>query len=113
LRFTPHPATRIVRSSYPAVAIFAMNRRDGPVSPICSSESEDALVTRPEQEVMVSQLPAGGAAFLVSLIAGEPLGAAVEAGFGESPSFDLQANLAGMLSAGAFTAAATTHQPGD
>jgi hypothetical protein len=113
LRFTPHPATRIVRSAYPAVAIFAMNRRDAPVSPICSNESEDALVTRPEEEVMVSQLPPGGAAFLGSLIAGEPLGVAVQAGFGESPLFDLQANLAGMLSAGAFTAAGITHQPGE
>src|SRR6202035_1402731 len=59
--FKPHPATRIVRSPYPAVAIFAMNRTDGPVSPLCSSEPEDALVTRPEQDVVVSRLPAGGA----------------------------------------------------
>jgi len=102
--FKPHPAARIVRSPYPAVAIFAMNRTDGPVSPLCSSEPEDALVTRPGQEVVVSRLPAGGATFLLNLLEGASLGEAVEAAFQETPSFDLQANLAGMISAGVFTA---------
>ncbi|MEI6000434.1 putative DNA-binding domain-containing protein [Paraburkholderia bengalensis] len=102
LRFTVHPATRIVRSAYPALSIFAMNRREGPVSPICSAESEDALVTRPEQDVLVSVLPPGGAAFLTELSDGVPLGAAVSAAFDDSPCFDLQANLAGMISAGVF-----------
>lgn len=104
LRFSPHPATRIVRSVYPAVAIFAMNRQDGPVTPLCSSEKEDALLTRPEHEVIVSRLPPGGAAFLTRLLAGQTLGDAVSAAFEEAPSFDLQANLAGMISAGVFTA---------
>ncbi|WP_213763590.1 DNA-binding domain-containing protein [Caballeronia sp. dw_19] len=104
VRFKPHPAARIVRSPYPAVAIFAMNRTDGPVAPLRSSEAEDALVTRPEQDVVVSRLPAGGAAFLISLLEGASLGEAIAAAFQETPSFDLQANLAGMISAGVFTA---------
>jgi hypothetical protein len=102
VRFTPHPAARVVRSRYPAVAIFAMNRNDGPVTPLRSSEAEDALVTRPEHEVLVSRLPAGGAAFLTHLLEGASLGEAVAAAFQEAPSFDIQANLAGMLSAGVF-----------
>ncbi|SAL33799.1 hypothetical protein AWB69_03069 [Caballeronia udeis] len=102
--FEPHPAARIVRSPYPAVAIFAMNRTDGPVSPLRSSEPEDGLVTRPEQDVVVSRLPAGGATFLIDLIEGASLGEAIAAAFQEAPSFDLQANLAGMISAGVFTA---------
>jgi hypothetical protein len=102
--FKPHPAARIVRSPYPAVAIFAMNRTDGPVSPLCSSEPEDAIVTRPGQEVVVSRLPAGGATFLLNLLEGASLGEAVAAAFEEAPSFDLQANLAGMISTGVFTA---------
>lgn len=104
IRFTPHPATRIVRSTYPAVTIFAMNRSDAPVSPLHSSEPEDALVTRPEQDVIVSRLPAGGAAFLTALIDGTSLGAAVATALKETTSFDLPANLAGMISAGVFTA---------
>ncbi|MFK4447406.1 hypothetical protein ABH944_007704 [Caballeronia udeis] len=102
--FKPHPAVRIVRSPYPALAIFTMNRTDGPVSPLCSSEPEDALVTRPDHDVVVSRLPAGGATFLIALFEGASLGEAIAAAFQEAPSFDLQANLAGMISAGAFTA---------
>ncbi|HEY0295559.1 MAG TPA: DNA-binding domain-containing protein [Bordetella sp.] len=103
VRFRPHPATRVVRSDYPAVAIFTMNKTEGAVSPLFSSAAEDALITRPGQDVVVSRLPAGGAAFLIGLIAGAPLGAAAAAAFDAAPSFDLPANLAGILSAGVFT----------
>lgn len=104
VRFVPHPAARIVRSRYPAVAIFAMNRAPGPVTSLQSSDAEDALVTRPGDDVIVSRLPAGGAAFLVALIEGVPLGAAAQAAFEESDTFDLPANLAAMISAGVFAA---------
>jgi hypothetical protein len=104
LVFTAHPTTRIVRSAHPAVAIFAMNRVEGPVAPLESGAAEDALVTRPEMEVTVRLLPLGGAAFLTSLIAGETLGAAAAGGFAEAPSFDLTGSIAGMIEAGVFTA---------
>jgi hypothetical protein len=99
---TPHPATRIVRSRYPAVTIFAANRVSGPVARIEASEPEDALVTRPEMEVVVRRLPPGGAVFLTRLIAGEPLGAAAAAALTEDSEFDLSANIAGMIEAGVF-----------
>jgi hypothetical protein len=107
LCFAPHPAARIVRSRHPAVTIFTMNRAEGAAPPLPSQPSygaEDALITRPAQDVIVSRLPAGGAAFLGALLAGAPLGAAATAAFAEAPAFDLPANLAGMLSAGVFSA---------
>ena len=104
VRFVPHPAARIVRSRYPAAAIFAMNRAPGPVTPLHSSDAEDALITRPDYDVIVSCLPAGGAAFLLALIEGMPLGAAAQAAFDESGTFDLAASLATMISAGVFAA---------
>jgi hypothetical protein len=100
-----HPATRIVGSRFPAVTIFAANRSDAPVGDIDSGEPEDALITRPALEVIVRRLPPGGAVFLTELIAGAPLGAAAGAAMAESPTFDLSANIAGMLEAGAFTGA--------
>ena len=103
LVFAPHPATRIVRSAYPAVAIFAANRVDGPVTPIRSSAAEDALITRPGMEVTVRQLPPGGATFLTNLIDGTTLQAAAAAAFAEVPSFDLPAGIAAMVEAGVFT----------
>ena len=103
LVFAPHPATRIVRSPYPAVAIFAANRADGTVAPVRSGAAEDALITRPEMDVTVRQLPPGGAAFLTSLIEGETLPAAAAAALAGTPCFDLPASIAGMVEAGVFT----------
>ena len=100
LVFTAHPAARIVRSAYPAVAIFAMNRVEGAVTPLQSNAAEDALITRPDMEVAVRLLPPGGAAFLKTLIDGGTLGAAATAAFAETASFDLPASIAGMIDAG-------------
>ena len=60
-------------------------------------------MTRPALEVEVRRLPPGGAIFLSRLMTGESLGAATSAAFSESPSFDLSANIRGLLEAGAFT----------
>jgi Putative DNA-binding domain len=103
LVFAPHPATRIVRSPYPAVAIFAANRVDGPVTPVRSGAAEDALITRPEMAVTVRRLPLGGATFLTSLIEGTTLQAAAAAAFADTPSFDLPGGIAAMVEAGVFT----------
>lgn len=102
--FVPHPATRIVCSEFPAVSIFAPNRSEGLVHPIEAIAPEDALITRPGLEVVVRHLPPGGAIFLACLISGETLGQAVSAAFEASASFDLPANIAGMIEAGVFTA---------
>ncbi|CAM5789178.1 DNA-binding domain-containing protein [Ottowia pentelensis] len=109
LRFAPHPAARIVRSRHPAITFFTMNQAEGVPAPLHAHDAEDALITRPGPDVIVSRLPAGGAVFLTRLLAGDPLGAATAAAFDEAPSFDLGANLAGMISAGVFT----TLQPGE
>jgi hypothetical protein len=101
---TPHPATRVLRSRFPAVSIFAANRNGSPASPIEVSGPEDALVTRPGLEVTVRHLPPGGAIFLLRLVEGETLGAAAAAAFADYPQFDLSASIAGMIEAGAFTA---------
>jgi len=99
----PHPATRVIRSRFSAVTIFTASRSDGPDSHIDVVEPEDALVTRSALEVEVRRLPLGGAIFLSRLMTGESLGAAASAAFSESPSFDLAANIRGLLEAGAFT----------
>jgi Putative DNA-binding domain len=103
LRFSAHPAARIVRSRYSAGSIFTMNRTDGPVSRLDASSAEDVLITRPGMEVEVRSLPAGGAVFLSSLIAGATLNIAADKAFEDSSSFDLAASLAGLLEAGVFT----------
>lgn len=101
--FTPHPAARIVRSRYSALTIFSANRSSDPVPQIEAGEPEDTLVTRPALEVSARRLPPGGAAFLVNLFAGEPLGVAAAAAYDEAgTAFDPAANIAGMIEAGVF-----------
>ena len=103
LIFLPHPSARIVRSRYPALTIFAANRSDKPVGQIEATEPEDALITRPDMEVVVRHLPPGGADFLGYLVSGEPLGVAAARAIEACPSFDIAASVAGMVEAGVFS----------
>ncbi|WP_407176032.1 putative DNA-binding domain-containing protein [Bradyrhizobium sp. STM 3562] len=103
--FTVHPATRIVRSRFSALTIFAANRGDDPVGAIDASSPEDALITRPDIDVVVRRLPPGGAVLLLDLISGRPLGEAAASALQVSPSFDIASAIAGMIEAGAFTMA--------
>jgi Putative DNA-binding domain len=102
--FAAHPATRIVRSPFSVVTIFAANRGNEPVGRIDASVPEDALITRPHLDVVVRHLPPGGAVFLTSLMSGQSLGEAAASALQASPAFDVAANIAGMIEAGAFTA---------
>jgi hypothetical protein len=101
--FQVHPATRIVRSRYSALTIFAANRASGSLEQIDVSQGEDALITRPRFEVIVRHLPAGAAMFLECLAAGRPLGEAAATALDDCPTFDIAASIAGLLDAGAFT----------
>ncbi len=102
--FDLHPSLGLVASAHPIVTIFAANRRDEPVGAIDLSVAEDALVVRPEAEVVVRHLPAGGHAFIEALREGRTLGEAAEAGLTAASGFDLAANLSGLFTAGAVTA---------
>ncbi len=104
LVLSAHPATRIVRSPFSVVTIFAANRSNEPVGRIDASVPEDALITRPDLDVVVRHLPPGGAVFLSSLMSGQSLGEAALSALQASASFDIAASIAGMIEAGAFTA---------
>lgn len=104
LVFAAHPATRIVRSAYPAVTIFSANRASGSVGRIDATAPESALVTRPALEVEVRLLPPGADIFLGRLIAGERLGSAAATASTCCPEFDLAFAIRTMLEAGAVGA---------
>jgi hypothetical protein len=100
IRIELHPSTEIVRSCHPIVTIWAMNSGEQPLAPIADWRGEDALVARPHLEVEIRALPPGGAAFLLALAAGRPLGVAAEAALAEDADFDLTVNLAGLMGSG-------------
>lgn len=103
LTFMPHPSASVLRSAHPAVTIWAMNAGETAFAPIDDWRGEDALVIRPEMIVEVHRLPPGGAVFLDALFAGASLADAAGKALAEADAFDLSANLAGALQAGAFT----------
>ena len=94
-RFELQAACHILRSAHPVHAIWRFNATEdrSPVQP----GAEDVLVSRPGDAVLVQLLPPGGAAFLLALEVGEPLGPAAERAAAEAPEFDLGASLAGMF----------------
>ena len=97
VRLPLQAACHILRSAHPVHAIWRFNATEdrSPVRPA----AEDVLVSRPEQSVLVQLLPPGGAAFLLALQAGEPLGRAAEQAAADAPAFDLGANLASVFAA--------------
>jgi len=100
IRIDLQASAEIVRSAHPIVTIWAMNSGEQELGPIENWRAEDALVARPYLEVQVRALPPGGAAFLLGLAAGCPLGEAAEAALADDPAFDLARNLAGLIGSG-------------
>lgn len=97
-----HPSLRILKSDYPVLKIWRMNTSDEPIVPVdFSVGGEDTLIVRPEAEVIVRRLPAGGYAFVEAFAAGKTLGEAAAAGIAADDGFDLSANIAGLIDSGA------------
>jgi hypothetical protein len=105
LVFMPHPATRVVRLRFAAVTIFAANRAAGPVETIDASQAEDALITRPEFDVLVRRLAPGHAEFLSALFAERPFGEAAGAALEAHPDFDIGMGLTTLIQSGACVSA--------
>jgi hypothetical protein len=103
LKIALHPSAQVVRSRYPIVTIWAMNSGELPLGPIDEDQAEDALVIRPQLEVLVRKLPAGGAEFLTGLATGIALGEAAQRAADADGDFDLAANLAGLIESGVMT----------
>ena len=98
-----NPSLRVLRSQWPAQTIWTMNASGGEVRPVDLSRGEDTLIVRPDAEVEVRTMPPGGATFVVALGQGLPLGEAAAAALADNARFDLAANIAGLIAAGAIT----------
>jgi len=96
LRVRLHPSCRIVRSRHAVVSIWAAHQGQAALESIALELPEDALVFRPEHEVRVLALPAGGAAFLGALADRRTLGEAATIA-GDEAGFDLASNLRGLI----------------
>lgn len=101
LRFAFHPAARLLRSDHPAASIWAGHQGEGDVKPPEHWRGEETLIARPDTEVRVRILPAGGYAFAHALHNGATLGEAHSAM--DTDGFDPGAHLIGLIEAGAIS----------
>ena len=94
-----HPASYLVRSRYPISAIWHAHQhganRDFHID--LDSGSSNAMVSRREDVVHVSELLAADASWLQDIQAGTPLGRATAATQERYPDFDLQAALLNLV----------------
>jgi len=94
-----HPSVSVLPSRFPVVSIWEAHQGAFDPAPLDSWEAEDALVSRPFNEVEVSRLPLGVAAFLRELAAGATIGAAVDTGGRSVDRFDPTAAFAVLIGA--------------
>jgi hypothetical protein len=99
------PSLSVVCSAWPVVTIWSANTADEEPAPIdAGSGGEDVMILRPAMDVEVRRLPPGGAAFVLALGQGRTFGEAAERAAKAENGFDLEANLAGLMSSGAIRA---------
>lgn len=93
LRFSLHPATRLVASRYPILAIWEANQReaDADTEIDLDTGADHLLVARRELDRLIVRLTPGELALLAELAAGRPLGAACKAAAAAEPGIDLGA----------------------
>ena len=98
-----HPSLGLVTSAYPIVTIYELHEEGNePPQTKLEAQGEDALVLRPHLEVEIRRLPTGAVIFIETIRDGGSIGEAVEAALTIVPDFDLEANLAGLMTSGAI-----------
>jgi hypothetical protein len=95
LRFTLHPAARLIESNYPILHIWQVNQ-DGYVGDDTVNLDEGGvrlLIHRPALEVLIAPLGAGEYALLSGFAAGATFASACEQVLAAEPGFDIGAAL--------------------
>ena len=103
-RLAPHPATRLLRSSWPIARIWQANTGDSPPADklVIAVEAGAALVVRPALSVRVEALGPGECAFARTLLAGgDPMAAEAEAAALDG-EFEVVPAFRNLLASGAF-----------
>jgi len=97
-----HPACQVVSSSYPIATIWHAHQPGAPSDFHIDLDagSCNALVSREDGHVLVSELSDAAAAWIESLQAGTPLGFATELTLENYADFDVQASLLNLLQKG-------------
>jgi hypothetical protein len=100
--FTPHPAMAVVESDFAIHAIYLANQANAAEAVEDVSKAEAVMIVRPVHDVALHSLDPAQCIFVKSLAAGQTLGAAADAAFGENENFDLTGAISLLLLPGAF-----------
>ena len=107
---TLHPSVAIIASRHPIYSIWYANQDMDRYVPIAPWGPEAALVARPDLDVAVQRLPAGGAAFLTALSKGSTFAEAFMLAAEADERFDPVANLSLMIHANIVTVIGQKHR---
>lgn len=108
----PAPATRWHHSAEsPVLELWAMARQ-GEIAPQSIRwRGQAVLFTRPDDEILMHELPLAGIALLEACARAQPLGAAAAAAQAADPDIDLHALFATLFAQGAFRSLAPVPDP--
>ncbi|AXT34558.1 DUF2063 domain-containing protein [Phaeobacter sp. LSS9] len=99
-RLTLAPAVALLRSPWPIYDIWRFNTEENAPKP--RHMAQDVLITRPEFDPVLQELPAGGADWITALTSGATLEEALTKVQADLPDFDLSHPLALLLQGGAI-----------
>jgi hypothetical protein len=102
-----HPATRLVASRYPVLAIWQANQADEPGLVDLDAGADWLVVLRRELQVEILRSTPGEFSLLAALRNGTALGEACEAALAAEPALDLSAALGRFVTHGLLTQGAT------
>ncbi|MDZ5650430.1 DNA-binding domain-containing protein [Nitrospirillum sp. BR 11828] len=106
LRFTAHPAARIVWLRHDVLPLWRQAQADEALALSAPQPAAgEVLVLRPADGIVCVALPPGAAAAIQSLLDGETLEQAAAAGLAVEPALNLQAMLHMLLAQGALAGA--------
>ncbi len=108
----PTPATRWHHcTESPVLDLWAMAMQRDVAPQSIHWRGQAVLITRPDDEVLVHELPLAAIALLEACACAQPLGAAAAAALAADPGVDLQPLLATMFAQGAFRSLAPLPDP--
>lgn len=108
LRFTIHPACRLVSSAYPVHSIWQANQRQanqdrGGDPQAIPAAGEAVLIARPVWEVTMHPLTPAETIFTQQLLKGQAISEAFAAAVAQAAEFDITATFGKLLTAAIFT----------
>ena len=105
IRFVLHPSVAVLASRFAVFSLWAAHQGALEITDVDPFRPEEVLIARPELEVQVTRLPAGGRDFVDSLAGAATLAQAADTASARRPPLELSRILTILIRAGALVRA--------